>query len=407
MKILFYNHTGKVSGAEGLLLMILSRMDRAAFEPLLVCPEQGALRKLAKDQGLQVDPINTLEARFTVRPDRLFRYCISFLSIIRQLRKRVRSFEPDLVHANSIRAGLVATAATVGMGTQVAWHLHDLLPKHPFSTVIRVCAALASRTHMIAVSDAVARNFGGRFSNLLKDRMSVILNAIDLDKFQLDSHAKRGISKELRYRETDLAVGIVGQLTPRKGQLELLYAFKQALASVPEMVLLIVGAPLFNRDQDYQKLLRKTVSDLGIADRVRMLGSRSDIGRIMQALDLLVVNSTAEPFGLVILEAMACGTPVAAAAVDGIPEIIEHNQNGYLFPPQDQEALAHAMVSCSRRPKLRAQLAAQGKLNVAARFSAERYIADLQAFYRMKAMLDSGGLSEDMITSKTGVARAA
>jgi glycosyltransferase involved in cell wall biosynthesis len=313
--------------------------------------------------------------------DQLAHYCKSFFGVIRELRQRVVSIKPDLLHANSIRAGLVATAATIGLGTRVVWHLHDMLPRHPLSTAIRIFAALSSRTEMIAVSEAVARNFRGRLPRFRHDRVSVILNAIDLDNFQPDPTAKRRLRKELRYRERDLVVGIVGQLTPRKGQLELLRAFGMALAEIPHSVLLIAGAPLFNRDGEYLELLKRTTSELNIGNKVRMLGARSDIGTIMQALDVLVVNSSVEPFGLVILEAMACGTPVLAAGVDGILEIIEHDENGWLFPPRNENALAQAIVNLSRQPRLRARLAEQGQQHVAAHFSADRYITELRAFY--------------------------
>jgi len=72
----------------------------------------------------------------------------------------------------------------------------------------------------------------------------------------------------------------------------------------------VVGAPLFNRDPEYFELLKKSARELGIESSIRMLGPRSDVAAIMQALDLLVINSSVEPFGLVALEAMACGTPV-------------------------------------------------------------------------------------------------
>ena len=389
MKILFYNHTGQVSGAERMLLMILSRIDRGGFEPLVVCPEEGPLQEMVTDLGVQVESVIGLEARFTWRLDHLARYCKSFYGVVRQLRRRVNSLKPDVVHANSVRAGLVATAATVGLGTRVVWHLHDLLPRHPLSTLIRSFAFLSSRTNAIAVSEAVARNFRGRLARLMNDHVSVILNAIDLDKFQQEETTQRKARKELRIREADLVIGIVGQLTPRKGQLELLRAFGHAMTGVPDAVLLVVGAPLFNRDHEYLELLKRTSAKLGIARNVRMLGARNDIGAIMQTMDFLIVNSTAEPFGLVILEAMACGTPVLAAAVDGIPEIIEHGKNGWLFASRDEGALSQAIVRFSRRPELRTRLADQGRQHVAAHFSADRYLADLQAFYRSKRNLQS------------------
>lgn len=384
MKILFYNHTGQVSGAERMLLMILSLMDRKTFAPCLVCPSEGALKKMAAELGVGVEVLKSIEARFTWRLDHLLRYATSSLRVMRDLRRIVTKQQPDLIHANSIRSGLVATAATVGLQPRVIWHLHDLLPRHPISTLIRLFAALSKRTEMIAVSESVARNFRGRLSSLLKSRVSVILNAIDLDKFHPDEFAKRRIRKELRFREADLIVGTVGQITPRKGQLELLSAFRNALHESPNMVLLIVGAPLFNRDHEYLETLKRTATELGISKKVRLLGPRNDIGAIMQTLDLLVVNSKSEPFGLVIVEAMACGTPVLAAGVDGIPEIIQHSENGWLVSPGDEAALAEGIVNLGRRPEHRARLANRGMQHAEAYFSAERYLSDLHAFYRSR-----------------------
>ena len=382
MKILFYNHTGQVSGAERMLLMILSELGRDRFDSHVVCPEQGPLQEMLKELGVPLESVAGLDARFTWRVDILARYCKSFFGVIRQLRRLVVDINPDLLHANSIRSGLVATAATVGLGTRVVWHLHDLLPRHPLSTAIRIFALLSKRTQMIAVSEAVSRNFRGRFSRMLKARVTVILNSIDLDKFQSDATARRRIGRELRFRATDMAIGIVGQITSRKGQLELLRAFAGALTKAPDSVLLIVGAPMFNRDHEYLELLKRTTAELGIGKKVRILGARSDVGAIMRTLDLLVVNSSAEPFGLVIPEAMACGTPVLATAVDGIPEIITHGENGWLIPAHDKAALTEAILQLQRRPELRERLAERAEQHVAARFSIGRYMTDLLNFYR-------------------------
>jgi glycosyltransferase involved in cell wall biosynthesis len=379
MKILFYNHTGQASGAERLLLMILARLDRERFDPVVVCPEDGPLMKLAAELT-PVAAVASLQARFTWRVDHLLGYLRSFLLVIQQFRRKVISIKPDLIHANSIRAGLVATAATFGLKTRVVWHLHDLLPRHPLSSVIRVSAFVSPRTQMIAVSQAVADNFVGRFFPL-KNRVQAILNGIDLEKFQPSQTARQEIREEFQLDQAEPVIGIVGQLTPRKGQLELVRAFAQVLTQIPRATLLIVGAPLFNRDEDYAALLRRTAGDLGIAERVLFTGPRSDVAALMQALDLIVINSSAEPFGLVAVEAMACGTPMLAAASGGIPEIIEHGRNGWLIPPGDEPALADAVVYLSCQPALTAVLAVQAEAHVALHFSAERYLSELQAFY--------------------------
>jgi len=384
MRILFYNHTAEVSGAERMLLLILARLDRTEFEPTVICPH-GPLEKMARDLGVEVENVAALQARFTWRVDQLARYSQSFFQTVSRIRSRVSEIKPDLIHANSIRSGLVATAATFGLRTRVAWHLHDKLPRHPLSTAIRLFALLSTRTQMIAVSEAVARNFCGRFAGLLENRVSVVLNAIDLDAFRRDPNACQSTRAKLGLNEDDLVFGIVGQLTARKGQLELIRAF--AKAGVPQSVLLIVGAALFNRDREYALKLEQEARSLGLGDRVRTLGSRNDVSALMQSMDLLIVNSITEPFGLVIVEAMACGTPVLAAAVDGIPEIIEHEQNGWLVPPRNETALADALVQLSRDAALRGRLARQGMQLVTARFSANRYLDELASFYRAKENL--------------------
>jgi len=399
MKIVFYNHTGKVSGAERMLLSVLAQLQGGPVDRVLLCPDVGPLAAMAAETGVRVITVNDLEARFTWRLDRLLRYGQSFSQVMSDLRRRIVALNPDLIHANSIRAGLVATVATAGLGTKVVWHLHDLLPRHPLSGPIRMVAALSKRTLMIAVSDAVRINFCGRWSRVLKDRCTVILNAIEANHFSPPAVERDTSRTNLSLRKEDFAIGIVGQLTPRKGQLELLLAFPQLLQSVPQAVLLIVGGAIFNRDSEYEQLLRDTAQKLGISDHVRMLGNRADIREIVPALDLLVINSRREPFGLVACEAMAGGTPVLATARDGLTEIISNQKNGWLVPFGDQKELIDAITFLQQHPDVRRKLAASARDDVARRFSMERYMNELHSFYQ-KVISDS--LTGDLRASVSG-----
>ncbi len=148
---------------------------------------------------------------------------------MRETRAAVVAESPDIVHANSIRAGLVITAATMGMRTRVVWHAHDLLPRHPLSTAIRAVALASARTEIVAVSAAVADAFRGRLLRRFpaRVRINVIHNAVDLQLFQPDTLKRSAARRQLGFSEQDLVVGTIGQLTPRKGQLELIEAFAQ------------------------------------------------------------------------------------------------------------------------------------------------------------------------------------
>lgn len=381
MKILFYNHTGQVSGAERLLTTILARLDRRRFAAEVICPDNGPLAGMVASLGVPCEAIGRMEARFTWRMDRLLGSLANCYGIARELRRRVVASAPDVVHANSIRAGLVATLATAGMSVPVVWHLHDLLPAHALSTGVRAAAALSPRTRLLAISEAVARNFRGVLVGKIKNRppITTILNAIDIERFRASEAQSRAVREELGLTEARPVLGIVGHLAPSKGQLELLRAFAAVVKEVPDAVLLVVGAALFERD--YARRLTETARDLGLDGNVRFVGPREDVAAVMRALDVLVVNSWAEPFGLVVLEAMAAGTPVLATAAGGVPEIIRHGETGYLVPPGDQQALAAAILTLTRHPTLRRRLAAQACAEVGARFCFERYMRELEAYY--------------------------
>jgi glycosyltransferase involved in cell wall biosynthesis len=381
MKILFYNHTGQVGGAERLLLTLMGGLDREQFAPVLICPAEGPLRRLADDAGVQTETIEGLQARFTWRPDHLFHYLVSFTQVIRQLRKKIIAAQPDLIHANSVRAGLVATMATVGLKQTVIWHVHDLLPQHPFNTFIRAIAALSPRTLIIAVAQASADRLIGNFIGL-RPRVAVIPNGVDLHKFSNNSGARERIRQALNVEKDAQVIGMIGRLTPAKGQLEMLQLFPRLLSRVPNARLLIAGAPAFNNEHEYLQLLNQTIAEMNLSDRVQLLGARDDVPGILQALDLLVVNSASEACSLVVLEAMGSATPVLATRTGGTPEIIEHQRNGWLVTFQNDDELASGVITLLTDKDTRKRLGSQGQRDALARYSIPRFINEMQGYYR-------------------------
>ncbi len=383
MKILFYNHTGTVSGAERVLLTILGRLDRSRFDPVVVCPQDSRMMELAAAQNVRTRGLRQLEARFTWRLDRIVNYLMSFAKVISHARKLVIEESPDAIHANSIRAGLVMSAATLGLKVPVVWHAHDILPRHPLSTAVRLFAAVTPDNRILAVSHAVATRFRGILLRPCKHRVpiNVIHNAVDLDRFHPDAKGREEIRQALNLTGIQPVVGIVGQLSPRKGQLELIEAFAHVARAVPDVILLIIGEALFNRDEEYAESLGRAVASLGIADRVRFLGPRDDVPKLMQGLDVLVINSREEPFALTVLEGLASGTAVLATSVGGTPEMISHAENGWLVNRRDHDDLVSGMLTLLRDEGLRRELGSKGRRDAIARFSIERFMTEILALY--------------------------
>ncbi|HXI25025.1 MAG TPA: glycosyltransferase family 4 protein, partial [Pyrinomonadaceae bacterium] len=324
--------------------------------------------------------IDSLAARFTLSPLQLLRYVSSFVRQVRAARLAVKAERPDVVHANSIRAGLVMSASTFGLGMPIIWHAHDLLPRHPLSSAIRLFAWAHRRTQIVAVSNAVARSFG-RLLRKNGRKVMVVHNAVDIQLFKPDDQ-KRNQTRKILGLPNNLVVGTVGQITPRKGQLELIKAFAQVAGDIQSAVLLIVGEALFNRDFEYAESLKSAATALGVADRVLFLGQREDAPELIRACDLLVVNSRAEPFGLTVTEAMASGTTVLATAVDGIKEIIGHGQTGWLIPSGDHDELARSLRTLLADADLRKRLSAHALSDARSRFATDRFLDEFQNIYR-------------------------
>ena len=374
MKVLFYNHTGRVSGAERVLLLALAGLDRDLIQPTVVAPE-GDLMAGVADLGIPCVRVGEFNARFTMRPDKLISYAASLIATVLDLRSKIAASDPDVVHANSIRAGIAALFATRDTRRPVIWHVHDELKPHPLSTGIRLLVLFSKRCRIVAVSKATAASFAGRL--LKTSDIAVVHNAVDVSKIDSVNRSAK-LRDRLGVKNDDFLFGIVGQITPRKGQLELITTFAAVAAQMPAAKLLIAGAPIFNDDYLYESRLVETVQELGLEDRVLFLGQRNDVVAIMKEIDTLIINSSSEAFVMVAIEAMACGTAVIATDVGGTREMIEHQHNGLLVDFGDARQLTGAITKMYSNGRIREIFARRSREKVARHLNVKSFIRKIQ-----------------------------
>lgn len=375
IKILHYNHTSRVSGAERVLLAIIENLDPACFQPVVTGPSGCCLEDDVNRRGVPFIPMGDLEARFTWRPDLLARYTASSVRAILAFRNVVQRERPDVIHANSVRAGLVATLAMRGMDVPVLWHIHDILPHHPLSPLIRAVPAFASKTSAVSVSRATASRFEGKFlQHRLRRRSSTLYNGIDIERFTREHGTRPMVRQALGLKNGDFCIGHVGQFSERKNQRGMVQAFAELLPQMPNAVLLLIGAPLFPHEVAYAQRLKVETASLGIEDRVRFLGQRSDIPWLLQAMDLLVVNSRQEPLALTVVEGFTARVPVLGSKVGGIPEMIDHGVTGWLISGPDPQSLARDIVSIANNPNW-ARVVSENAFTLAmSKFTLENFI---------------------------------
>lgn len=378
-RIFYVNHTGLVSGAERVLLSMLQVLDRTKYDPYVLCPADGELPRLVEALDVPHLPMPAVNARFTSHPGHLFRSVSSIFKTALAMRGVISNLDPDIVHANTLRAGVAVTLATKGTGRTVLWHVHDILPKHPVSGAIRLLAFTSRRTQIVAVSHFSARAFSGNLP--FKTRVRTVHNGSDLSRFPLKASEGSTFRQEVGIPEDAFLVCAVGQICARKGLLELVNAFASIYERVPRIHLAIVGRVVFGHEEEYRQLLVNTAVAARVTDRVHFTGERQDVPNVLQAADLLVLNSSEEPFGLVLVEAMSSGTPVLATRVGGIPEIVMDAENGWLVEKGDTAALAAKLAELSENVEMRVQAAQLAREFTCPQFSLEQFQTNLHRLY--------------------------
>jgi glycosyltransferase involved in cell wall biosynthesis len=173
------------------------------------------------------------------------------------------------------------------------------------------------------------------------EQIELLLNGVDVDRFTAH-HDPVTVKAELGIPSGCKVVGIVGRIAEEKAQDDFIKAARIISQHEPETVFLIVGAA---GDPRLLERLRRLTMELGVDDKVRFIGYVADMPKVYAALDVLVLPSRWEGFGLVLVEAMAAGKPIVATQVGGIPEVVADGETALLVPPSDPPAIAAAVVS--------------------------------------------------------------
>lgn len=322
---LLHLHLGKDGGAERFFVKLAEALDRRGVDQAAFIRPDRAWRPLLP-RGLKVfegvpRPLNLPWMAW--RRDRL-----------------IRGFRPDGILAWMPRAAnFLPSSAGIPRATRLGDYPEDL---GSFSrTDILICNTPGIAEHV--------RCLGWR------RRVEVISNFSPPPRSAPASRADLGVPS------ADFLVAGVGRLVPRKGFADLI----RAVASLDRVHLRLVGAGT------EEVALRRLVAELGVANRVRLMGWLDDPSPVIAAADVFALPSTHEPLGNGILEAWALGKPVVAASSEGPSWVVADGVDGLLHPPADSAALAATLRRLRDDPALRVTLAAGGIATLAARFSEE------------------------------------
>lgn len=366
MRVLLASHTSTVGGAERSLLTLVEALPERV-SAALACPV-GDLADAAAALGVRTERLAGTEMSFRLHPWHTPRGASVMVRDAITLRGAARRLRADLVHANSVRAGLVAGVASRLGGPPALVHVRDCLPAGRAADLTRR-AVTASAAMVLANSRYTAAAFAAGASG---PPIRVAHNAVDLRAFDPAAITRAEARARLGLPSADYVLGVVAQITPWKGQDDAIRACALVRRAYPGTRLLLVGSAKFaarearHDNAGYLSDLRALAFELGLGSSVTFLGEREDVPALLRAMDVVLVPSWEEPFGRVVIEAMAMGTPVIATEVGGPAEVIEDGRNGVLLPPRSPERWANAILSLAGDPDLRTRLAHRGRLRSAA-----------------------------------------
>jgi glycosyltransferase involved in cell wall biosynthesis len=378
VKILSVNNTADLYGASRCLERVLGRFAETGHEVHVVLPEPGPLSNLLEARGIMVHVhrglpvIDRTQLRQTLSALRFFLllpYSVLWLAVL------IIRFRIDLVHTNTVVTPTPSVAALI-TGTRHVWHVRELLGEfgflwRPYQRFVHLLSYA-----IVAISSCIR----DQFDPSLRSKIRVIYDGLDVATPTVDPIRAQAFRET--FHPATLLVGVVGRIKwHRKGQEILVRAAALLCHKYPQAHFVIVGSPSPG-NEDHEVRLRELISDLCLDRYITLLGETEDPASVFAALDIAVAPSVQpEPFGCVVIEAMASYTPVVGSRCGGIAEQIVDGVTGFLFPPADFAALACALDQLLGDPALREHMADEGYRRVRTTFPLEKTYREMAVIF--------------------------
>lgn len=365
--ILIFSEYASLNGGERSLLAVVEQVCRSGWSCQFAAPPAGPLAEAVRRLRLPLIPLVLHDDQGRRRDIALCRQRLA--AILLEVR-------PDIVHANSLSMSRLLGPVADDCGVPSVGYLRDMM---------RISSAMVAdlnrHRRLIAVSQATRDWY--LTLGLDAGRVEVVYNGVDLRRFRPAS-ANQYLHRELALPIDATLVGAIGQLGMRKGLDVLLRAMPRLLAAAPTVHLLLVGERYSRKAEavEFERTLQRQAASPPLAGHCHFLGTRADVESVFSELTLLVHAARQEPLGRVLLEAAASGTATVATDVGGTREIFpDGSETALLVPPDDDQALAAAVIRLLADSQLRARLGRRARARAETAFDADHAAERLMAQY--------------------------
>lgn len=372
--VIFFNDPHKMGGAEHSLALLLANLPKNIIKPVLVCNEFGEFPQLAENNGITLE-ITRFNKLFSLKPVQQIKNLISLPMQLKKIRRLAEKHNAKLLHSNTRRMHFITSLAGKFYNIPVVCHLR-WIPMNLIENLFTRVYFCLTQPFLIAISQTVKTKMNLNNYKSIK----VIHNCT---KLQLpDENSIKLIRENSKISKNDKVFIIIGRLEEWKGQIFGLYAFKKLLTKKPDSKLFLVGDDLFSGESTYKNKVLSYVN-LELKNNVIVTGHVGNPLDYIAASDCLIHTSICpEPFGRVIIEAMAMKTAVIASHIGGPTEIISHELNGLLCDIKNTNILFEHMLKVISSDKLYDNIVDKAYNTVKEKFSINQHVNSVQNFYK-------------------------
>lgn len=361
-----------LGGAQQNTLHTVRHLNRASFEPVLICGRGGMLDgEAAADQSFRTVFVDSLQRDISPLHD---------LLALLELTRILLAEKPDLLHTHSSKAGILGRLAAALAGVPVVVHtyhgfgFHDRQPpvvKGLYVLLERLCARFTDALVFVSKANIAYAAAHGIASPeeavLIRSGVALAGLPAPVDAAKLKMSAGVGMHK--------LLVLSIGNLKPQKNAGDFVAAAAAVLAAVPEARFVFLG------DGPQRRALEARAFALGLEGKVLFLGWRRDAAQWLAAADVFVMTSLWEGLPRALVEAMKSGKPAVCYAADGVVDLIESGKNGFLIEPGDHAALAERVTELLQDEPLRMRLGTAASAAVGPEFDIDGMVRAQEALY--------------------------
>lgn len=363
-------------GVDRYIRMLFKYMDHDKFENILVCSHDFK----REDYNGLADGFEHVDMQREIGK--------SDLAAIKEVRKFIGKYKPDIVYGHSSKAGAIARMANIGMKSADGERIKCIYNPHGwafnmkcsrkkqmlYTAIEKIAAPFCDK--IVCISEAEKKSALDR-KICGEEKLQVILNGVDIEEYeQREAAGLTEVSREsLGIPGDAFIVGMVGRITKQKAPDVFIKAAKLIKKKIPEAYFIIVG------DGTYQNRVKEYAAKHGLADSLLITGWVENASDYIDLFDVALLLSRWEGFGLAIPEYMLAGKPVVATRVDAIPSIIEDGKNGFLVDAEDAAGACDAVMRLYEDSGLRFNVINRGKITVHERYDAKRVSKEHQTVF--------------------------